>query len=62
MALNNKKLLQSISTNMLNNPDDIEIKGHEHKNLLQKYNELMGFSEGNVSHNEKMQQEIYNTN
>ena len=34
LASKNKKLLESISTNLLNNPDEIEVKTYEHKQLL----------------------------
>lgn len=62
----NKKLLQSVSTHLINHPDELEGKLHEHRYLEQKYNELIGFSRDNVDKYEKMQsallekdQEIY---
>ena len=51
----NKKLLESVSTHLINNPDELEGKLHEHRFLEQKYNELIGFSRDNVDKFEKLQ-------
>lgn len=55
LSLKNKKLLESISTHLISNPDELEGRLHEHRFLEQKYNELIGFSRDSVEKYEKMQ-------